>query len=294
MAFKVGEYVTSKERPYLGKGRITDEVDFNQYIVKFGSGAQDLFEGSDLVAANGCAKNAKFKVNDAVTVWRGKYKGREGRILGIYPTGTGKQLVDMLGHEGRTVVDIEDLSKGFKDGTNSCAKNGKLRSAEDKLGNKIVVGDMVKLDGGKKGKVVSIEEYEGEGPYITIEGSFRPVKSYLFATKISNSSCGIRSTNAAVNAALNGCNKATNGWNTTKMADGSYQKSFSMDLGAARMYYVPDGPTQLEIEAWDGPDFKHFGRAKDVVAKVKAEMRPVKKTMDALEKIIAWVEQNAK
>lgn len=121
--FKVGEYVTSKERPYLGKGRIIDEVDFNQYLVKFGGGAQDLFEGSDLVAANACAKNGKFKVNDAVTVWRGKYKGREGRILGIYPTGTGKQLVDMLGHEGRTVVDIEDLSKGFKDGTNSCAKN---------------------------------------------------------------------------------------------------------------------------------------------------------------------------
>ena len=64
--FKVGEYVTSKERPYLGKGRITDEVDFNQYIVKFGSGAQDLFEGSDLVAANACAKNGIRSTNAAV------------------------------------------------------------------------------------------------------------------------------------------------------------------------------------------------------------------------------------
>lgn len=64
--FKIGEYVTSKERPELGKGRITDEVDFNQYIVRFDDGDESLFEGSDLVAANACAKNGIRSTNAAV------------------------------------------------------------------------------------------------------------------------------------------------------------------------------------------------------------------------------------
>lgn len=64
--FKIGEYVTSKERPYLGKGKIIDEVDYNQYIVRFDDGDESLFEGSDLVAANACAKNGIRSTNAAV------------------------------------------------------------------------------------------------------------------------------------------------------------------------------------------------------------------------------------
>jgi preprotein translocase subunit YajC len=70
---------------------------------------------------------------------------------------------------------------------NAVARNGdkRLRTAQDKNGKTIRVGDKVKIDDepGYK-KVASIWEYDGEGPYVLVEGSYHPLKSYLFVTKI--------------------------------------------------------------------------------------------------------------
>ena len=67
--FKVGDYAKSKERAYLDKGRIVDELEGNEYVVKFAKGVEDIFEERDLVAANSLSRNAKFKVGDKVKYW---------------------------------------------------------------------------------------------------------------------------------------------------------------------------------------------------------------------------------
>ena len=144
---------------------------------------------------------AKFKIDDAVTVWRGKYKGREGRILAIDPNATDKDLAVILGHEGQTVVEVGDLSKHFKDGTNSCARNA------------IKVGDTVtyKLDApGNKGKKYIVLE-EGRTGYVWLadmdgRGNGMEVKR---ADLVAANSC--RSTNAVVAKALNATRVARNG-----------------------------------------------------------------------------------
>ena len=144
--FKEGEYVTSKERPYLGKGRIIDEVDFNQYIVRFDDGDESLFEGSDLVAANACkARNYAYSTDPIKLMIQYAKKEDYGGItdftnpgdaedMGLYPADLVKRIYAKAmkyyagGRNMATPAQQHELvgliSQLKYKAANACAKNG--------------------------------------------------------------------------------------------------------------------------------------------------------------------------
>ena len=118
-SFKKGEYVTSKGSPHLGKGKIIDEVDYNQYIVRFDDGDESLFEGSDLVAAHACAKNAKFKVGDRV---KDKH-GNRGIVIGIQDDDAGPFGPPPSKYGAILRIKTDDGKTGYLDEANAILAN---------------------------------------------------------------------------------------------------------------------------------------------------------------------------
>ena len=216
-SFKKGEYVTSKGSPQLGKGKIIDEVDYNQYIVRFDDGDESLFEGSDLVAANACkARNYAYSTDPIKLMIQYAKKEDYGGItdftnpeeaeeMGLYPADLVKRIYAKAmkyyagGRNMATPAQQQELvgllSQLKYKAANSCAKNANLK-----------VGDRVKHSEYKtKGTVfeilpegdIGVEWDNGGQAYY---GRFHYPISMI---QPSANSCGVRSTNAAVNAALN-------------------------------------------------------------------------------------------
>ena len=178
--FKAGDRVVKMSGTAAGKyGTVNSVAENGTLNVTFDG--ERLPRYCDLMRCGQVAANAKFKKGDRVKVpGIGKTV-----ITEVKPTVIGTvYYVDIGG--GRSMAIPEYDIRAANAARNAAARNGekRLRTAEDKNGNVIRVGDMVKIDGGKKGKVESIWEYDGEGPYVIIAGSLRPVKSYLLVTKV--------------------------------------------------------------------------------------------------------------
>lgn len=150
------------------------------------------------------------------------------------------------------------------------AINRRLKSAEDKFGNEIHIGDMVKTKNGKTGRVVEIFEDHGEGPYVIIEGDMRPYKSYLSITKVSNS-------------------VATN-------ADRVEEKSFGNgDVKASMKDFGRDPIYEIAVYTTGITSAVSFAdKGKKCVAEARAVLSAVERKASALKQAIAWMEQNAK
>jgi hypothetical protein len=151
------------------------------------------------------------------------------------------------------------------------AKNRRLKSAEDKFGNEIHIGDMVKTKNGKTGRVEEIFEDHGEGPYVIIEGDMRPYKSYLSITKVSNS------------VTMNADNRpetASFGNNDVKCEIADYGKGPGFHISV-----YTDGLSSPS--SWGDNGKKCINDAKTV-------LKAFERKASALKQAIAWMEQNAK
>lgn len=151
------------------------------------------------------------------------------------------------------------------------AKNRSLKSAADKLGNKIHIGDMVRTKSGKIGRVEKIFEDHGEGPYVIIEGDMRPYKSYLSITKVSNST-------------------ATNADNRIDTA------KFGNDDVKCEIVDHGKGPG-FHISVYTGGLFSPSSwgdKGKKCINEAKTVLKVLERKTSALKQAIAWMEQNAK
>jgi hypothetical protein len=209
--FKVGDKVKHKTNGLTGivEGRATEPGNYNVRS----EGRVFMWDEDDLVLANSRACNAVTR--NARAFDKGGRPVKEGdtietpkgmaEVVAIKARPSGlKEVADYVGVTytpgGRRVdewlmADVHGTVRATLQNARACnavsrnavARNGekRLRTAQDKNGKTIRVGDKVKIDDepGYK-KVASIWEYDGEGPYVLVEGSYHPLKSYLFVTKI--------------------------------------------------------------------------------------------------------------
>lgn len=190
--FQAGDRVVKMSGVAAGKyGTVNSVLDNGTLNVTFDGERRPRY--CDPERCGQVAANAKIvtqdnfgtlRVGDHVDFRKSRYWKGTGVVTRVYGDG----IIDVKGDRGEGEMEIHEEDILNSRAANATARNGekRLRTAEDKMGNVIRVGDMVKIDGGKKGKVESIWEYDGEGPYVIIAGSFRPVKPYLFVTKVAN------------------------------------------------------------------------------------------------------------
>lgn len=322
--FKEGEYVTSKERPELGKGRITDEVDYNQYIVRFDDGDESLFEGSDLVAANACAKNAKFKVGDWVKI---KHSGAKAYITKI----EGDQVVAKVpgGYNNEKYYDLEMIepttsplrssNAAVQDALNSaCARNAAPPKTIDLSAGNWEATLMPRTDYLllEKGDIRTKDYTALEGTveevtrkvYSSVKGvmgkDLADAKAIVAKAKAEmvkyekdershgrGTNSGVRSSNAAVYEALNGCAKNACAKNADKL---------SKRFGDVEVLAFEDGRLGIRYVITLG-GFDEFVNAvswDDAGKKCAAEARQMaslfEKRAASIKQAAAWLEANAK
>lgn len=231
--FKVGDKVkyigTKHGAPYGKTLTVVREPDaVGRYIVRWPSdhagfmavGSEGFAWEKELVAANS-ARNAKFKVGDKIKIvadtgaWR---KGEKGTVIGgDYLPGYFFVKFDG-GTEGR--IPEEKMAVA----NSRAAKNDADPYLSEKLKLMIRHGAISEAAGGKPMPGDVVFEYRGKR-YYTDKDSAHMVKQFSDAGLVKmHNSCGVRSSNAAVQAALNSAANAERGYFYGTVVKGSKVK----------------------------------------------------------------------
>jgi hypothetical protein len=190
------------------KGVVDEVYGDEKYAVLFdGATNPDRVEGFQIKAANGCAKNAKFKVGDKVKV---KGAGVE-TIKAVYPKGKGSGLdptqvdmsVDWYETDGSGMIADEDIV-GVANSAPVRSTNSVVQNAKDAEGSVIRVGDIVisvhdeEEDNPKEYKVKGIS-----GSYVYLDDGRSEHEKDLLVYNSRKNYATIHSTNRVVQNAIN-------------------------------------------------------------------------------------------